>query len=122
VEFSALVSALRGLVVLLILSIGGDQPFLGRERGETDESSTDGGTGGCVAWVGKPPFGRLPSGKSKGIGLRAKPPALGSGATGKAGTGGRCVSLDVPTFRVADGERERRRKNGFFFFVDASER
>jgi hypothetical protein len=54
------------------------------------------------------------------MGLRAKFSEFDRGVGGKAGTGGG-VALGV-SFRVVEGERERRRKNVFFFLVDASER
>lgn len=64
----------------------------------------------------------LPSGCSKGIGLRAKRSAIRSGWGGKTGTGGGRESLDKPPFREVEGEREPRRKNFFFFLADTSER
>lgn len=118
VKFSALVSTLQDLVVFH--SGGDDRPFLGGDEVETDVSSADGGTGEGV--VGMPPFKKLPWKKSKGVGLRVKPPAAGSDAGGKAGTVGGGVSLGAPPFRGADEERERSPKNVFFFFTGASER
>jgi hypothetical protein len=78
---------LRDLVELREFSVGG-QTFLGRDGVKIDDSSTDGRTGECITWIGMPPFGRLRSGKSKGVGLREKPSALGGCTSGKAGTGG----------------------------------
>lgn len=120
---SKLKSALGGRVAVLILSDGGagDQalPMKADVSGVRD-SSMDGGTGEyAVRMEGV----TLPSsGCSKGIGLRAKRSAIGSGCGGNAGTGGGRESLDKPPLREVEAEREPRRKNVFFFLTDTSER
>ena len=102
-------SALSDLAVDLTISDGGrgDQSFLGWDGVKSENSSSAVRTG-------------APSSQLKGVGLRVECPEFDRGVSGKGGTGGG-VSLSA-SFRVATGERERRRKNDFFFLADASER
>jgi hypothetical protein len=85
----------------------GDQSFLGWDD-VTSEVSTSAGRTGAL------------SSQLKGEGLRVEYPEIDEGVSGKAGTGGGVSS--GTSFRVATGERERRRKKDFFFLTDTSER
>ena len=85
----------------------GDQSFLGWDD-VTSEVSTGAGRTGAL------------SSQLKGVGLRVEYPEIDEGVSGRAGTGGG-ISAGT-SFRVAPGERERRRKNVFFFLADTSER
>ena len=101
---------------------GGDQALLKTDESGVADSSTDRGTGEYAARMEGAALER-PS-CSKGIGLRAKRPAIGSDEGGNAGTGGGGGrdSLDARLLREFEGEREPRRKKLFFFLTDASER
>jgi hypothetical protein len=109
VRFSGVVSTLDDLVVDLTIADGGrgDQSFLGTGEVESGSSSSVVRTDAV-------------SGQLKGKGLRAKCSEFDRGVDGKAGTGGGVVP--GVSFRAVEGERGRRRKNVFFFLVDASER
>ena len=98
---------------------GGDQALLNIDECGVTDSSMDGGTGEYAVRIEGV---ARSSCWSKGIGLRAKRSAIGSGWGGNAGTGGGRESLEPRPLREFEAEREPKVKKDFFFLTDASDR